>query len=133
MPTLSHPVILLDDECVMCSWIVRLIYRYDTNDVFRFCGLQSETGKKLSKAFAIPIQKEESVILLCKDGYFVQSKAVKRILKSLPGLNWLSALLSILPNQLTDLVYKIIARNRYRFFGKLNTCRILPGLEKKFI
>ena len=133
MPPLSHPVILLDDECVMCSWIVRLIYRFDTNDVFRFCGLQSEKGKKITQENSIPIQKEESVILLTEEGYFVRSKAVRKIFGAMPGLRWLEMLLRIFPIQFTDMLYKIIARNRYRFFGKLNTCKVLPGLEKKFI
>lgn len=129
----NYSVILVDDECVLCNFIVRFIYRFDTHDTFRFTGFHSKTGTEIRQQFSIPMEGTESVILVNENGYFVQSTAVKKIFLSLPGFKWLGILLGIFPVKFNDKIYNWIAGNRYRIFGKLKSCKIVPGFEKKVI
>jgi predicted DCC family thiol-disulfide oxidoreductase YuxK len=133
MPESGSLIILIDDECVMCNWIVHFIYRYDREGVFKFAGLKSAAGKKYCEKYSIPPSIPESVILLEVEEYSTASLAVERIFKKLPGWVWLGKILSFFPRKFSDRIYRVIARNRYGLFGKLKSCKIIPGLEKKFL
>ncbi|HNQ00127.1 MAG TPA: DUF393 domain-containing protein [Bacteroidia bacterium] len=129
----EHPVILLDDECVLCHWLVRFIFRYDKKDTFRFTGLKSETGTSLCKLYQVSTEISETVILIKDQQYFIRSTAVVQILNELNSFRWLAKFIQLFPLSFRDRMYNIISKNRYRLFGKSRYCQLLPGLEKKFI
>ena len=133
MPESGFLIILIDDECVMCNWIVHFIHHNDKQGIFKFAGLRSHTGKFYQEKYSIPKTIAESVILLEGEGYFISSLAIERILKKLPGYVWFGKVIGIFPRKLSDWIYHLIARNRYRLFGRLNSCKIIPGLEKRFL
>ncbi len=133
MPESGFLIILIDDECVMCNWIVHFIHKYDQECIFKFAGLNSPAGKICCEKYSIPPSIPESVILLEGEEYKTASFAVERIFKNLHGWVWLGKVIGVFPRKLSDRIYHLIARNRYRLFGKLNSCKIIPGLEKRFL
>jgi predicted DCC family thiol-disulfide oxidoreductase YuxK len=114
-------IVLFDGVCNLCSGWVQLIIRNDTKDIFRFATLQSETGKKLlanSNLSEIP----ESVLVMENGKYYFHSSAALRISIHLKGLWKLMVVFYIFPPFIRDAIYNLIARNRYRWFGKKETC-----------
>lgn len=126
----AHPVILFDGLCNLCSASVTFIMDRDPEAVFRFAPLQSDVGQALTAQCGIDTAQVDSIVLVEGDRCFVRSTAALHIARRLDGL-WpvLYALIAI-PEALRDVVYDIIAVNRYRWFGKKETCR-LPTPEDR--
>ena len=121
-------IIFFDGVCPLCNGFVDFVIKRDKQHQFYFSSLQSEQAQKL-----LPKQDQglNSVILVEGEGIFRKSKAALRILFYLGGW-WtvLSVMLSVFPLVLRDSVYDLIAKYRYRFFGKFESCR-LPKYEEK--
>jgi predicted DCC family thiol-disulfide oxidoreductase YuxK len=119
----SGPVILFDGECALCNWWVDFVLRVDRNRRFRFRTLQPED-----------LPDADSVALQTGDEVYFRSEAVLRILTGLGFPYSLAAALRIFPRGLRDLVYNWVARNRYRWFGRRDTCRIpTPEERSRFV
>ena len=126
---IENPIILFDGVCNLCNNTVDFVIRKDKHKQFRFVALQSAAGEKLSENFNIP-PETDSVILLDKNQVYFESDAVLKI-AGLMGFPWnLPLVFKIIPQNTRDAVYKWIAKNRYKWFGKRNTCR-LPTPEEK--
>jgi predicted DCC family thiol-disulfide oxidoreductase YuxK len=130
----NKKIILFDGVCNLCNSTVNFIIDKDKNDEFRFAALQSEVGNELQKKFSINPENLNSVILIDEKKVYFQSEAVLRITQELGYpirfLNWFS----FLPTKLKDSVYNLVAHNRYKIFGKKETCLLpSPELEKKFL
>jgi predicted DCC family thiol-disulfide oxidoreductase YuxK len=127
-------IILFDGVCNFCNEKVNFIIKNDTNDSFRFVALQSETGQKI--VTYLGIDKTIDSIILYEPGYayFIKSEAVFRIIKHLSSSVKLLLLFNFIPTSLKNLLYDYIAKNRYKWFGKLEVCMI-PSEEiiRKFI
>ncbi len=108
--------------------------KHDGNDHFRFCATQTEAGKKILKALSIENIANESVILIEPGKIFTKSTAALRIYRHLNGLIPVLYILIIVPRFIRDAVYDLIASNRYRWFGKRDTC-MMPDekMKKKFL
>ena len=131
--TQAHPIILFDGVCNLCNASVRFIVDRDPRGIFRYASLQSETGQRLLAEHG---QADDlSTLILIEDGKaYSQSSAALRIVRRLSGL-WpaLSALL-VVPRPLRDLVYKGVAKRRYKWFGRTDECRIpTPGERERFL
>lgn len=126
-------MILFDGVCKLCNAWVRFVVRFDKNKQFHFAQLQSGYVTSLGKAKAGIIQQYDSIILIEDDKIYVKSKAVLRILRQLPYWNLLCFLI-LVPSPLSDFFYDIVARFRYRVFGKYTSCT-LPDAEtsKRFL
>ena len=126
-------IILFDGYCYLCSWTVRTILRFDKNKVFLFTSLSSESGAFWKEKCHLP-ELVNSVILVETDACYIHSAAVLKIAEKLGGGFRLLKIFQIIPLRWRDLVYKWIAKNRIRWFGKRNTC-MLPKEEdrKRFI
>jgi len=114
-------VILYDGICIFCSRWVRFVAKRDTARRFRFTPIQSEYGTKLARAFGIDPRDPDTNAVVHGDDVFIKSDAALTVLSQLQGWGWVRMLLA-LPKPLRDRVYSLIARNRYRIFGKYDSC-----------
>ena len=126
---LEHPIIFFDGVCAMCNRFVDLILRADRREVFRFAPLQGETARALLPPLAGD-PREWSMIYLDERGVHEQSDASLEVYRRLGGVWWLASLLRLVPRFVRTPVYRLIARNRYRWFGRRDSCR-LPSAEEQ--
>src|ERR1035437_737150 len=116
---LDDDVILYDGVCVFCSRWVRFVATRDLNRRFRFTAIQSDYGTRLAQAFGIDPEDPDTNAVIHGGVAYFKSDAALTVLGSLPGWRWVRALRAI-PKPLRDAVYNLVARNRYRIFGKYN-------------
>lgn len=119
----KSPIVLFDGYCHLCSRTVDFILKHDTSQKFRFVALQSAEGEFLIKKLLISTV-EDSVLLWNKTGILMRSAAVFAIAAELRFPFNTLAFFKILPLPVTDFLYRIIARNRTRFWGKRELCRM---------
>jgi predicted DCC family thiol-disulfide oxidoreductase YuxK len=117
-------VLLFDGVCNFCNDTVNFILTMDKNDRFRFATLQSEIGKNLLGRPPLNPKESESVVLIEKGKVYRYSSAGLRIAKNLGGGWSLLYIFILVPPFIRDAIYKWIARNRYKWFGKRDSCRM---------
>jgi len=121
------PIVLFDGVCNLCQASVRFILEHDRDGVFRFAALDSDTSRDLTAVGLLEDRFVDSVILVEGGAAYVRSEAVIRIAARL-GLPWRGlAGLGILPLALRDGAYDLLARNRYRWFGRKEICPTPDG------
>jgi predicted DCC family thiol-disulfide oxidoreductase YuxK len=125
----EHPIIFFDGVCTMCSRFVSLVVRADKKGVFRFAPLQGETARRLLPPLAGDA-RQWSMLYLDERGLHDQSEASLQVYRRLGGWAWPLSLLRFVPRFLRDPVYRVVARNRYRWFGRSATCRV-PSPEER--
>ncbi|MEH6512602.1 DUF393 domain-containing protein [Maribacter arcticus] len=128
-------IILFDGVCNLCNTTVQFVIKNDKDDLFRFSALQSETGRKLLAERNIDTEDIDSIILIEPNvAYYTKSTAALEIGKNLKGLRTLSSILLWLPESFRNIVYDIVAKNRYKWYGKKESCMIpTPKLKDKFL
>jgi predicted DCC family thiol-disulfide oxidoreductase YuxK len=117
-------IILFDGVCNFCNFWINFIIKYDKEKKFKFAALQSEAGLKLLEKYNLPKDNFETFILLKGNKFFIKSSAVLIIAKNLKGIWKLFYALIIILKPFRDYLYEIIAKNRYKWFGKREFCRI---------
>ena len=123
-------ILLFDGVCNTCNFVVDCLLKLDKKRVLSFASLQSEVGHVLLNKFHLPMDKMETLVLISNNKTFTHSSAVFEILRII-GWPWkFFTIFSFLPRPLTDFLYKLYSRNRYRLFGKSETCRLLTPEEK---
>lgn len=127
------PVILFDGVCNLCNSAVRFVIRRDKKGIFRFAALQSPAGEQFAEQYQLP--KTYTSVVLIENGHaYLKSAAALRIARKLNGLWPLLYLLIAVPTAIRDRLYDLIARNRYRWFGRTDHCmRPTPELQERFI
>jgi predicted DCC family thiol-disulfide oxidoreductase YuxK len=114
-------VILYDGVCVFCSRWVRFVAAHDRDQRFRFTAIQSAYGTRLAQAFGInPEDPDTNAVIHGGVAYF-KSDAALTVLSNLPGWGWVRVV-GFVPKPLRNAVYDLVARNRYRIFGKYEAC-----------
>jgi predicted DCC family thiol-disulfide oxidoreductase YuxK len=132
--SLKKMLILFDGVCNLCNGFVNFVIDRDSQNHFKFAPLQSPAGQKVLQDFNLQTTDFQTVILLKDDKVLKKSDAVLEIAKYLDGPLRFLQYTKIIPRFLRDLVYDFVAANRYRFFGKQDTCRIpTPELKAKFL
>lgn len=128
-------IILFDGVCNLCNNAVNFIIKRDKNDIFRYASLQSEIGKELALEFGIDTSKLDTILLIEPSvACYHKSTAALHIAKQLSGGYPLLSVFLIFPKILRDRIYDIIAKNRYKWFGKRDNCVIpTPELKALFI
>lgn len=126
----QQSVILFDGVCNLCNTSVDFVLKRDKQDRFLVGALQGEEGQKILSQFDADPSYLDSLVLVEHGEIYYRSTAALRIAKQLPGLWPLLYGLIILPRPVRDGIYDWIGRNRYRWFGKKETCR-LPTPEEK--
>lgn len=130
----GKPVILFDGVCNFCNSSVNFIIEKDADDNFRFASIQSEEGKFLINWLEIDTVKNDSIILIEGEKYYLRSSAALRIAKKLKGLWKLLYVFIIIPAFIRNIFYNIVAKYRYKLFGKRESCRIpTPEERAKFL
>lgn len=126
---------MFDGVCNLCNGFVQFVIKRDTEDVFRYASLQSEIGERLVSERAIDTTRIDSVILIDPGtAYYLKSDAALQIGRRLKGYRTLSKVLSLIPRGLRNIVYDLVAKYRYRWFGKKDQCMIpTPDLRAKFL
>lgn len=114
-------VILYDGVCVFCSRWVRFVAARDEDKRFRFTAIQSPYGTRLAQAFGIDPQDPDTNAVIHGGVAYFKSDAALTVLSHLPGWSFARALFAV-PRPIRDAVYNLIARNRYRIFGKYEEC-----------
>jgi predicted DCC family thiol-disulfide oxidoreductase YuxK len=122
-------VILYDGVCVFCSRWVHFIAARDVERRFRFTAIQSGYGTRLAQALGIDPADPDTNAVIHGGKAFFKSDAALTVLSNLPGWGWVRALFAV-PKLLRDAVYNLVARNRYRIFGKFRECQV-PDAELK--
>ncbi len=128
-------IILFDGVCNLCNDFVIKVIKKDAKNVFLFAALQSEAGKQIIEHLKINIASTDSIILYDPDtAYYIKSSAALRIMKEFSGFWKLMQVFTVLPKRFNDVFYDLIARNRYKWFGKKESCMIpTPELKAKFL
>jgi predicted DCC family thiol-disulfide oxidoreductase YuxK len=117
-------IVLFDGKCNLCNGSVKFIIKRDPAGQFRFASLQSEAGRKIVEEHGGNPDDLDTILLLEGDRLFDRSSAALRIAKRLRAPWPLLSVFLLVPAPLRDLVYRFIARNRYRWFGKSEACMI---------
>ena len=116
-------VILYDGVCIFCSRWVRFVIARDTARRFRFTPIQSDYGMRLARTFGIDPDDPDTNAVVHGGIAWMKSDAALTVLSHLPGWGWTRALFAV-PKPLRNAVYSLVARNRYRIFGKYETCSV---------
>lgn len=130
----SYPVVLFDGVCNLCNGIVKFSLQRDRNGILRFASLQSDAGKALLREHGIDESQMDTFVFVENGKAFTRSTAGLKLFRSF-GIPWsLLYALIIVPRPLRDAVYNWIARNRYRWFGKEESCMIpSPEVRARFL
>ena len=130
----AHPILLFDGVCNLCNGSVQFIIRRDPEARFRFASLQSEVGQRYLDELRIDRQAIDSLILIEGGRWYKESDGALRIARHLPGPWKALAVFRWIPRPLRDWAYRLIARNRYRWFGKQESCWLpTPELRARFL
>jgi len=127
---LEHPIVFFDGVCAMCNRFVDIILRADTRGTFRFAPLQGETARRVLDE--LPSEPERwSMVYLDERGVHDRSDASLEVYRRLGGAWWFLSVARLVPRWARNPVYGMIARNRYRWFGRRDSCRVPTELERR--
>jgi predicted DCC family thiol-disulfide oxidoreductase YuxK len=118
-------VILYDGNCNLCNYTLQFILKRDKLKIFSYLSLQSNQAEELLKTIRLDQPGIDSVIFIENGRAYFKSEAFFRIAKKLGGFYRLIAIFRIFPKRISDWVYDVIAKNRYKWFGQ-KTCSALP-------
>jgi predicted DCC family thiol-disulfide oxidoreductase YuxK len=132
-------IVLYDGLCGMCDGVVQFLLRHDRNNAFQFAPQQGEVARQIVERHAIAPEGAETIFVI--DNYdsprervCIKSDAVLLIAKGLGGIWTLALAAHLLPRSIRDAFYDLIARNRYKFSGRRNACRIPdPEVQHRFL
>ena len=131
----NKKIILFDGVCNLCEASVQFVIQYDKKDVFRFVALQSYLGQKIIRHIGIQDKNIDSIILYHPGvAYYYKSTAALQIAKNLGGFYHFGTFFKIIPTGLRNVLYDFVAKNRYQWYGKKESCMIPTAeLKAKFL
>lgn len=121
-------ILFFDGVCHLCNFWIELLIKLDRRNQLQFASLQGETAKKFLNPESI--QKLDSLVFLKNDSTYEKSTAVLLVVAELGGLWKLSKVFFVIPKFMRDALYHWIAKNRYRWFGQRDSCRIPNESER---
>ena len=124
----SGPILLFDGVCNLCNRLVIFIIRRDKDARIKFAALQSETGKNFLMQCNLSGESIDSIVYIEGTSCFLKSSAVLHLLKSIGGAWSLLHGFIVIPKFIRDFFYDLVAKNRYRIFGRSEKCMI-PSAE----
>lgn len=130
MSDATHAILLFDGVCELCDQSVQFILKRDLKGYFQFASLQSETGKTLLKQYGLDHLDLETTVLIENGKAYTYSTASLRVIRQLSGAWPLCYVFILIPSFIRNAIYRWVARNRYRWFGKKDTCR-MPTPEER--
>lgn len=135
----SNPIVLYDGVCGLCNRLVQFLLKRDRHDRFRFASLQSEVAQRVLSRHHLNPHDLDTVYVVQNyerpdENLLPRSDAILYMLSVLGGIWSLSAVGRVLPRGLRDVLYKLVARNRYSVFGKHESCMLPePKHRAKFL
>jgi predicted DCC family thiol-disulfide oxidoreductase YuxK len=130
----SYPITVMDGECVLCTFGARLIVRFDKSGDFRICRAQTTLGQALLRHYGLSATDPESWLYIVDGKAFGSLDAMIRAGRRVGGVGWLLQPLRLMPRALQDFLYRHLARNRYRVFGRTAMCSIAdPALRARLL
>ena len=131
----NKKIILFDGVCNLCSGAVQYVIAHDKKDVFRFTALQSDLGQEILKHIGINPNEIDSIVMYEPGvAYYYKSTAAIEIARHFGGVFHFGTIFKIMPRFLRDSIYDYVARNRYKWYGKKESCMIPTAeLKSKFL
>jgi len=130
----NKKIILFDGVCNLCDSSVQYIIKNDKKDIFRFVALQSELGQKIIKYIGVNSTVDSIILYIPKIAYYTKTDAVLLIAKELSGSVSILCYLIYTPKVIKNYIYDFIAKNRYKWYGKKESCMIpTPAILNKFL
>ena len=123
-------VLLYDGVCALCNRLVSFVIRRDPGGVFRYVSLQSSLGKQYLAMAGLPKNELDTFLYVENGSFFTKSTAALKVLKQLSGLWPLFFPLIAVPKAWRDVVYNVLARHRYLWFGKFDEC-VIPTTDNR--
>ncbi len=126
----DRPIVIFDGHCVLCSRSVEIVLRYDRAGRYRLLAAQSALGRALYVHYGLDPENYETNILLIDGVALFKAEGLIRMAMGL-GLPWsLAGILRVLPRRLADALYEWLARNRFRLFGRRETCYLPRRIDQ---
>jgi predicted DCC family thiol-disulfide oxidoreductase YuxK len=130
----ENSIILFDGICNLCNGSVQFVLKHDKQKLFRFASLQSVAGQALLKEHNLPETSFNSFVLIKNGKPFLKSTAALMVAKELSGIIKILYIFIIIPAFIRNAVYNVIAKNRYKWFGKQESCLMpTPDLQSRFL
>ncbi len=127
--SLPRALIIIDGQCVLCNHWSHFVCKFDHKHLFKITHAQSNLGQNIFRHFNLS-QDLKSIILIYEGEVYQESTAVLNILAKLHPLFRWTFILKLIPIKIRDFIYKLIAKNRYRFFGKSETCILITEKQR---
>lgn len=126
--------ILFDGVCNFCNASINFIIDRDSKGIFKFAALQSQVGQELLNKFGLKTSNFDSIVAIDGDNVYQKSDAALEIARKMDGIWKIFYVFKIIPNFLRNPIYDLVAKNRYRIFGRTDACRIpTPALKARFL
>ncbi|GIQ70451.1 thiol-disulfide oxidoreductase DCC family protein [Xylanibacillus composti] len=133
MHSKDRAVILFDGACNFCNASVQFILKRDPNGCFQFASQQGDAGRQLMDRYEVP-SSINSIVLIKNNQAYYKSDAALQICKQLSGAWRMCAWLLVIPRPVRNLFYDVLARNRYKWFGKSESCMLpKPEFRSRFL
>jgi predicted DCC family thiol-disulfide oxidoreductase YuxK len=130
----KNPIILFDGVCNLCNSSVQYVLKHDSKNIFMFASLQSPAGQALLAKYHLPLNTFNSFVLINEGKTFLKSSAALHVAKKLNGPIKLLFAFIIVPAFIRNGVYNLIAKNRYKWFGKTESCMMpTKDLQNRFL
>ena len=127
-------IILFDGVCNLCKNTVQFLIKRDSKAKFKFGSLQSEEGQAVLKDFDLSTNDFDTFVYIKENKWFIKSSAALRVLKELGGIWKFFFVFILIPKKIRDFLYDIVVRNRYKWFGKRDSCMVpTPELKNRFL
>ena len=121
MSNTAKHIILYDGYCELCAKSIRFVIKRDHQKLFKYIPLQSDEGKKFLKHYNIEQVSDNTFVYIENDVFYLKSTAALMVCKQLKPLKWMRIILYF-PICIRDFVYRIVAKYRYKWFGKNEDC-----------
>jgi predicted DCC family thiol-disulfide oxidoreductase YuxK len=130
----AAPILLFDGVCNLCNMLVSFVLDHEVDHSMRFASLDSETAKRLIADYHLHIEGTGTLVFIEQGRSYLRSTGALRVARHLRRpWRWLT-LLIVIPQPVRDVAYDFISRNRYRWFGKLDRCRMPePAIASRFL
>ena len=130
----KEKIVIFDGVCNLCTYSAQFILRHDRGRAFKLATAQSATGRTLLVKYGLDPEKLETFVLLKQERIYVRSMAVLEVAKELDWPWRALRVLRVIPRMFRDPLYSIVARNRYRWFGKKDRCMVpSEDIKSRFV
>jgi len=130
----KHPILLFDGVCNLCNGFVQFVIERDQEGLFKFAALQSDVGKNVLQHINLSTDDLSTAILIEDEKIYTQSTVGLKMIKKMNVWYRFLYFLIVLPKPFRDFFYRILAKNRYKWFGEKENCMIpSPELQSRFL